>query len=194
MSAMASQITSVSIVYSIVWSDPDQRKHQSSVSLAFVTGIHRLPVNSPHKRDSNAENASIWWRHHGYLFLAGIRTVEARDNDDNISSIIVISMTKSILHECTVVHNLGLRWKWFNKQWLDVTRQQSVVCDNVVVLWQSLSLQLFKKCQRWSRTLTLLCWQLSGLWFVSRIKNRTQELMTWYGYIMNIKWMHLDIV
>ena len=27
----------------------DQRKHQSSVSLAFVRGIHRLPVNSPHK-------------------------------------------------------------------------------------------------------------------------------------------------
>ena len=38
---MASQITSVSIVYSIVCSDADQRKHQSSASLAFVLGIHR---------------------------------------------------------------------------------------------------------------------------------------------------------
>ena len=28
---------------------PDQRKHQSPVSLAFVPGIHRRPVNSPHK-------------------------------------------------------------------------------------------------------------------------------------------------
>ena len=27
----------------------DQRKHQSSASLAFVRGIHRWPVNSPHK-------------------------------------------------------------------------------------------------------------------------------------------------
>ena len=27
----------------------DQRKHQSSMSLAFVRGIHRWPVNSPHK-------------------------------------------------------------------------------------------------------------------------------------------------
>ena len=30
--------------------DADQRKHQSSASLAFVRGIHRWPVNSPHKR------------------------------------------------------------------------------------------------------------------------------------------------
>ena len=49
MSAMASQITSVAIVYSTVYSGADQRKHQSSASLAFVRGIHRWPVNSPHK-------------------------------------------------------------------------------------------------------------------------------------------------
>ena len=50
MSAKASKITGVSIVYSTVVSDADERKHQSSVSLAFVRGIHRWPVNSPHKR------------------------------------------------------------------------------------------------------------------------------------------------
>ena len=49
MDAIASQITSLTIVYSIVYSDADQRKHQSSTSLAFVRGIHRGPVNSPHK-------------------------------------------------------------------------------------------------------------------------------------------------
>ena len=49
MSAMASQITSLTIVYSIVYSGADQRKHQSSASLAFVRGIHRWLVNSPHK-------------------------------------------------------------------------------------------------------------------------------------------------
>ena len=41
MTTMASQITSLSIVYSTVYSDADQRKHQSSASLAFVWGIHR---------------------------------------------------------------------------------------------------------------------------------------------------------
>ena len=49
MGTIASQITSVTIVYSIVYSDADQRKHQSSASLVFVRGIHRGPVNSPHK-------------------------------------------------------------------------------------------------------------------------------------------------
>ena len=49
MGPIASQITSFTIVYSIVYSDTDQRKHQSSSSLAFVRGIHRGPVNSPHK-------------------------------------------------------------------------------------------------------------------------------------------------
>ena len=49
MSAMAPQITSLTIVYFTVYSGADQRKHQSSASLAFVWGIHRWPVNSPHK-------------------------------------------------------------------------------------------------------------------------------------------------
>ena len=45
----ASQITSLTIVYSTVYSGTDQRKHQNSASLAFVRGIQRWPVNSPHK-------------------------------------------------------------------------------------------------------------------------------------------------
>ena len=49
MSAMASQTTSISIAYATFCSGPEQRKHQSSASLAFVRGIHRWPVNSPHK-------------------------------------------------------------------------------------------------------------------------------------------------
>ena len=49
MSAMASQITSLTLVYSSVYSGVDQSKHQSSALLAFVRGIHRRPVNSPHK-------------------------------------------------------------------------------------------------------------------------------------------------
>ena len=64
MGAMASQITSLTIVYSTFYSGADQRKHQtcyvygeikllkkhqSSASLAFVLGIHRWPVNSPHR-------------------------------------------------------------------------------------------------------------------------------------------------
>ena len=49
MGAMASRITSLTIGNSTVFSVADQRKHNSSESLAFVRGIHRWPVNSPHK-------------------------------------------------------------------------------------------------------------------------------------------------
>ena len=61
MGAIASQITSLTIVYSIVYSDADQRKHRSSASLAFVRGIQ-----FPAQMASYAENVSIWWRHHGF--------------------------------------------------------------------------------------------------------------------------------
>ena len=49
MGTMAFQITSLMVVYSIVCSGADQRKHQSSTSQAFVLGIHWWPVNCPHK-------------------------------------------------------------------------------------------------------------------------------------------------
>ena len=49
MSAMASQITNFTIVYSSIYAGAVQRKHQSSASLAFVQGIHRWPMNSTHK-------------------------------------------------------------------------------------------------------------------------------------------------
>ena len=59
MGIMAPQITSLTIVYSVVYSGADQRKHQSSASLAFVAGEFLAQMAS------NAENVSIWWRHHG---------------------------------------------------------------------------------------------------------------------------------
>ena len=64
MSAMASQITSLTIVYSSIWSGAYQRKHQSSASLAFAKRIYRWPMNSPHKGPVTRKNVFIWWRHH----------------------------------------------------------------------------------------------------------------------------------
>ena len=49
MSVMASQITSVTIVYFTFYTGIDHSKHQSSASLAYVMGIHWWTVNSPHK-------------------------------------------------------------------------------------------------------------------------------------------------
>ena len=55
MSGVTSEITGVLIVYSTVFPSADQRKHQSSASLAFVKGIHRWEVNSPH-------NGPVTWK------------------------------------------------------------------------------------------------------------------------------------
>ena len=49
MRSMVFQINGASIVYSTISSGTDQRKHQSSASLAFVRGIYQWLVNSPYK-------------------------------------------------------------------------------------------------------------------------------------------------
>ena len=49
MTTVASQITSLPVVYSIVYSGADQRKHQGSASMALCAGNSPNPVNSPHK-------------------------------------------------------------------------------------------------------------------------------------------------
>ena len=67
--AIASQITSLTIAYSKVYSSADQRKHESSASLAFVQGIHRGTAEFPAQMASNSENFSIWWRHHAMYHL-----------------------------------------------------------------------------------------------------------------------------
>ena len=63
MNAMASQITSLTIVYSTVYLGADQRKHHSSASLAFSPVAGEFPA----QRASNAENVSIWGCHHVYV-------------------------------------------------------------------------------------------------------------------------------
>ena len=67
MGTMASQINSLTIIYSTVYSGADQRKHQSSTSLAFVRRIHRWLVNSLHKwpvmrKMFPFDDAIIWYR------------------------------------------------------------------------------------------------------------------------------------
>ena len=72
MDAMASQITSLTIVYSTVYSDANQRKHQNSASLAFVRGLHGGPVNSPHKWPvTRPSTTDLWYDHDiGSLYSA----------------------------------------------------------------------------------------------------------------------------
>ena len=64
MGAMAYQITSLTIVYSTVNSGPDQRKHQKLHVTGLCAGNSRVTGEFPAQMASNAENVSIWWRHH----------------------------------------------------------------------------------------------------------------------------------
>ena len=66
MGAMASQITSLPTVYSTVYSCINQRKHQRSPSLALWGNS---PVTGEFPALSNAENVSIWWRHHATPYI-----------------------------------------------------------------------------------------------------------------------------
>ena len=98
MSAMASQITSLTIIHSTVYSCADQRKHQSSASLAFVRGIHQGPVNSPHKwpvtrkmfpfDDIIMTFQSNHW--HGNVFISCLDTLIVLTRDIVKTSMLVI--------------------------------------------------------------------------------------------------------
>ena len=97
MSPSVSQITSLAIVYSIVFSGTYQRKHQSSASLAFVRGIHRRPVNSSHK-----------WPVTRKMFP--FDDVIMNFSSNLISSIYLLS---SEFRECLQCKSLGIMMVWF---------------------------------------------------------------------------------
>ena len=103
MSAIASQITGISIVCSIPCSCAYQRKHQSSASLR--EGNPPVTGGFPSQRASNAENVSIRWRHHVSLIigdfmspflLTGLITVVIQNGHRNIEKSHDISNVKPI--------------------------------------------------------------------------------------------------
>ena len=89
MGAITSHITSLTIVYPTVYPGAYQRKHESSASLAFVRG------EFPAQMASNAENVSIWWRHHGLkMVVVVIATLHATWCDNR----------ETTRHECHKLH------------------------------------------------------------------------------------------
>ena len=64
MSAMASQITGVSIIYSTVCSGAELKKKSKLRVTGLCAGNSPVTGEFPAQRASNAENVSIWWRHH----------------------------------------------------------------------------------------------------------------------------------
>ena len=75
MTTMASQITSLTVIYSTVYSDSDQRKHQSSASLAFVWGIHRdrwIPRTTGQLRGKCFHLMTSSWRYFPYSVTSSL--------------------------------------------------------------------------------------------------------------------------
>ena len=89
MSRVVSQITAVSIVYSIICSSADQIKHQSSASPTFVRGIHRWPEDSPYKgpvrRNFISDDVIMWFPPH-LLIRAKFANPIQRNTDSTITS------------------------------------------------------------------------------------------------------------
>ena len=106
--AIASQITSLTIVYSTVYSDADQRKHQSSASLAFVWGIYGGPVNSPHKGPVTRKMFSF-----DDVFVMKSPTV----NRGDLITINTYDYVFSNLHNCDRIHDDVIKWKHIPRYW-----------------------------------------------------------------------------
>ena len=64
MGAIASQITSLTIVYSTIYSGADQSKHQKLRITGLCVGNSPGTGEFPVQMASYAENVSIWWRHY----------------------------------------------------------------------------------------------------------------------------------
>ena len=136
ISTMAAQITSLTIVYSIVYSGAEHRKHQSSASLAFVRGIHRWPVNS-RTRARNAENVSIWWRHPVIALLPWPKIKHGRSNPLSAHH---FCQNKDL---CACVRVCIHTWKM--KFWMTETIRSSPNRDLVFSTKHMTCMQVFRK-------------------------------------------------
>ena len=114
MTTMASQITSLTVVYSTVYSDTDQRKHQSSASLALVWGIYQGPVNSPHKWPVTRKTfpfddvimcTEIIWNHPCSTHIAADILVQQKVALDMVEQDSIKLTNLYAWHMCTVEQN-----------------------------------------------------------------------------------------
>ena len=125
MSAMVSQITSLAIVYSTVNTGTDQRKHQSSASLAFVRWIHRWPVISPHK--GPVTRKMFWWRHH---ILTHMKRFLKTHAGGKISHIHLLKLNLATARDTNVYFNnqQSMAWRLFGARTSATTMLTQTVC------------------------------------------------------------------
>ena len=69
---MASQITSLTIVYSTVYSNEDKKTSKHRVT-GLCTGNSPVTGEFPAQMASNTANVSFMWRHHGHDYNHGVK-------------------------------------------------------------------------------------------------------------------------
>ena len=114
MGAIASQITSLTVVYSTVYSDADQGKHQISASLAFVWGIHRdrgIPRPKGQLRGKCFHLMTSSWETSPYLCLVIIRILW-RSLGSSFTSILKIN--SQITHYRSIIPTTHWWYQWVN--------------------------------------------------------------------------------
>ena len=142
---MTSQITSLTIVYSTVYSGTDQRKHQSSATLAFVRGINRWPVNSPHKwpvtrKRFPFDDVIMWYIILQANVLRGI-LMKTRWRHDMETHKAWLPLCEEIHHSPMVSSHAGSSMLWcflfcLFKQVVKQTIELPVIWDAMILIWR----------------------------------------------------------
>ena len=136
MDAMASQITSHTIVYSTVYSGTDQRKHQSSASLAFVRVNSPVTGEFPAQRASNAQNVSIWRRRHEQSFAHPQSAATAKN-------VLFVSIGYNFLYMASEMPQI---WLCYLVEWSWLPPKQCIGC---YVTRVPSATQLYKRSSFW---------------------------------------------
>ena len=136
VSVMASQITSVLIVYSAIYSGADQRKHQSFASLAFVRGIHQWLVNFLHKGPVTRKifpfDDIIMSTFDNIIYMGP----DTPFHWQNVVVILQWSYTSKFSRFLCVWHSMVLQW-WIWKKKILWSIQHCVQCNRHKGIWQS---------------------------------------------------------
>ena len=119
MGTMASQITSRMTVYSSIYSGANQRKHQSFASLIFVMGIHRWPVNSPHKGPVTQKMIpfdDVIMVFSGHVKLQYIPSIYTRF----CCALLVLVMPSVLIASISFIYPYSSGWQWYNPSLMPV--------------------------------------------------------------------------
>ena len=176
---MSSQITSVSIACLIIYAGADLRKHQSSVPLAFVRGIHRWPVNSPQQKASNADffpfddiirpllllSGSLPWPSVGTLKLVFNVSSDSQGNHEKNLPNVYLSLTQCLTlppkNMCDWVLHAQIEYHILEDEKWYLYRQKTIAlfiiaffCDSMLIFCVITKITFYFR--RWNHNETLI--------------------------------------